>query len=283
MWERDIRAVPELRRSAASDPEEKVRERAVGALTLLRDKGAPKLFQTLLASDPSARVRRAAADAIGTLGIPPDRIDLLTDPLRKDKDPLVRAECARAIGKLKDRTAVGPLIFSLGADPSPEVRALSAEALSRFRAPEAEGLLTMAAQQDRSPLVRLHALRALIETAPVSSRNVFQALWTESDDPDLRLEAYRGLLLSGDYSRWIEAGLADKEVPVRVLALRTWLNRTSPPFSRDRLFRTSPYVTRLETFLADPARGVRELSRQALEKLGYKVRVDGVPYTIDDR
>jgi hypothetical protein len=50
-----------------------------------------------------------------------------------------------------------------------------------------------------------------------------------------------------------------------------------------RFSRTSTDVVRLEALLKDPARGIRELSRQALEKLGYKVRPDGFSYSIDDR
>jgi len=283
MWDRDARSIPFLRERASKDADEKVRERALGALTLLRDTAAPRIYMERLSSDPSPRVRRAAADAIGTLGIPPDKADRLSGPLQKDPDPMVRAECARALGKLGGRAAVGNLIYALAADPSPEVRALAAEALFRIRAEESEGVLATAARQDRSPAVRLHAVRALAEISPVSSRSLFETIWKEGADPDLRLEAYRALLRSRDGNRWAEEGLGDGEVSVRILALRTWFSRITPPASDGRLARNSHEVVRLEGYLRDPARGIREFSRQALEKLGYKTRPDGFAYKIDDR
>jgi len=283
MWERDAQSIPALREQASKDADEKVRARALGALTLLRDTGARMVYLERLSSDPSPRVRRAAADAIGTLGIPPDRIDRLSGPLQKDTDPMVRAECARALGKLGSRAAVGILMYAVAIDPSPEVRSLAAEALSRLRAAEAEAILTTSARQDRSPMVRVQAVRALAEVAPGSSLPLFRDLWKEATDPELRLEAYRGLLRSAEGIRWIEEGLRDADVSIRFSALRAWTSRlaTMPPGTR--FSRTSTDVVRLETLLKDPARGIREFSRQALEKLGFKVRPDGFAYSIDDR
>ncbi|GAB4241131.1 MAG: hypothetical protein OHK0028_19520 [Deltaproteobacteria bacterium] len=283
MWERDTRAVAELRERAKNDPDEKVRERAIGALTLLGDKGAGSIFLLRLSSDPAARVRRAAADAIGVLSIPPDRPDRLTAPLRKDADPLVRAECARTLGKLGVRAAAGNLMYAVAADPSAEVRSLAAGALLRLGAAEAEGVLTTAARTDGSPMVRVQAVRALAEVVPGSSLPLFRDLWKESAEPELRLEAYRGLLRTAEGARRIEEGLADADVSIRLTALRAWTDRlaASPPGAR--YSRASPDVSRLESLLKDPARGIREFSRLALEKLGYKVRPDGFAYAIDDR
>lgn len=283
MWERDARSIPALRELASKAADEKVRARALGALTLLRDKGAPTVYLERLTSDPSPRVRRAAADAIGTLGIPPDRIDRLSGPLQKDTDPMVRAECARALGKLGSRATVGILMYAVTIDPSPEVRSLAAEALSRLRAAEAEQILATAARQDRSPIVRVQAVRALSEVAPGSSLPLFRDLWKEDADPELRLEAYRGLLRTAEGTRWIEEGLRDANVSIRFSALRAWASRLVKAPPGTRLSRTSADVVRLETLLKDPVRGIREFCRQALEKLGYKVRPDGFAYSIDDR
>ena len=283
MWERDARSIPALRTMASKDPDEKVRARALGALTLLRDTGAPMVYLDRLSSDPSPRVRRAAADAIGTLGIPPDRIERLSGPLQKDTDPMVRAECARALGKLGSRAAVGTLMYAVAIDPSPEVRSLAVEALSRLRAAEAGPILTTSAREDPSPTVRTQAVRALAEISPVSSRNLFESLWRETADPDVRLEAYRALLRSADGSRWVEEGLGNAEVPIRFLALRAWFSRIAAHPQGIRPARSSAEVVRLENFLKDSARGIREFSRQSLEKLGYKIRPDGFAYSIDDR
>ncbi|HQU14253.1 MAG TPA: HEAT repeat domain-containing protein [Thermodesulfobacteriota bacterium] len=283
MWERDARSIPALRIMASKDADEKVRARAIGALTLLRDTGAPAVYLERLSSDPSPRVRRAAADAIGTLGIPPDRIGRLSGPLQKDTDPMVRAECARAIGKLGSRAAVGTLMYAVAVDPSPEVRSLAVEALFRLRAAEAGPILATSAREDPSPTVRAQAVRALAEISPVSSRDLFETLWRETADPDVRLEAYRALLRSADGSRWVEEGLGNAEVPIRFLALRTWFSRIPAHPEGIRPPRSSAEVVRLGNFLKDPARGIREFSRQSLEKLGYKTRPDGFAYSIDDR
>ena len=283
MWERDARSIPALREQASKDADEKVRARALGALTLLRDTGARMVYLERLSSDPSPRVRRAAADAIGTLGIPPDRIDRLSGPLQKDTDPMVRAECARALGKHGSRSAVPILMYAVSIDPSPEVRSLAAEALSRLRATEAEAILATSARQDRSPTVRVQSVRALAEVAPDSSLPLFRDLWKDAGDPELRLEAYRGLLRTGEGARWIEVGLQDADVPIRYSALRAWTSRLAKPPPGTRFSRTANNVLRLEALLKDPARGIREFSRLALEKLGYKVRPDGFAYTIDDR
>lgn len=283
MWERNARSIPALRTMASKDPDGKVRARALGALTLLRDTGAPMVYLDRLSSDPSPRVRRAAADAIGTLGIPPDRIERLSGPLQKDTDPMVRAECARALGKLGSRAAVGTLMYAVAVDPSPEVRSLAAEALSRLRAAEAGPILATSAREDPSQTVRVQAVRALAEISPVSSRGLFESLWRETADPDVRLEAYRALLRSADVSRWVEEGLGNTEVSIRFLALRAWFSRIAAHPEEIRPPRFSAEVVRLGNFLKDPARGIREFSRQSLEKLGFKVRPDGFAYSIDDR
>ena len=283
MWERDAKSIPALRLQASKDASEKVRARALGALTLLGDTGEPMVYLERLSSDPSPRVRRAAADAIGTLVIRPDRIGRISGPLQKDTDPMVRAECARALGKLDYKEAGGPLMYALSVDPSPEVRSLAAEALHRLRAGEAEPILGISARQDPSPTVRVQAVRALAGIAPVSSRSLFETIWKEAGDPDVRLEAYRALVGSADGGRWVEEGLTDAEVSVRFLALRTWSSRIVSEAREKRLARTSAEVVRLGNFLKDSARGIREFSRRTLEELGFKTRPDGFAYSIDDR
>ena len=219
----------------------------------------------------------------GTLGILPDRIERLTGPLQKDTDPMVRAECARALGKLGSLAAVGTLMYAVATDPSPEVRSLAVEALSRLRAAETEPILTTSALQDPSSTVRAQAVEALAEISPVSSRGLFETLWRETADPDVRLEAYRALLRSADASRWVEEGLENTDVSIRFLALRSWFSRIAARPQGIRLPRTSAEIVRLGNFLKDTARGIREFSRQSLGALGYKTRPDGFAYSIDDR
>lgn len=280
MWERDDGEIPSLREWAAGDGNERVRERAVGALTLLRDMGSRMLFFDRLSADASPAVRRAAADAIGTLGIPVDRIDRLTGPLQKDPDVMVRAECARAIGRIGARQAAGILIYALAGDPSPEVRALSAEALARLGAKEGGEILRSAALADGNTVVRLAAVRALRHLSPQESIETFRAVWREGPDTDLRLEAYQGLLATRERSEWIRQGLEEKDPVVRAVAVREWLLMLDLPRRKDRLVRRSGEILMLEGLLKDPAGNIREMSRGVLESLGFKVRATGFSYAI---
>src|SRR5512139_837960 len=211
LWDRDAGAVPTLREWAARDESDRVRERSIGALVTLRDNGNPRVYFDRLSSDPSPRVRRAAADAIGTLAIPVDRADRLSTPLRKDPDPMVRAECARAIGRAGDRPAFPYLIIALGQDASPEVRALSAESLMTLQVVESVVVLRNAALQDRSPLVRVYAVRALAAIDPGSSSETFHAVWDLATETDLRTAAFEGMLKTSDAPAWLESGLQDKD------------------------------------------------------------------------
>src|SRR5512139_2526417 len=211
LWERDAGAIPTLREWAAKDANDRVRERAVGALVTLRDDKAPGIYFDRLASDPSPRVRRAAADAIGTLAIPVDRAERLSTPLRKDPDPMVRAECARAIGRAGNRQAFPYLIIALGQDASPEVRALSAETLATLKVAESVDVLRNAALQDRSPMVRVYAVRALAAIDPGSSSETFHAVWDLATETDLRTAAFEGMLKTSDAPAWLESGLQDKD------------------------------------------------------------------------
>lgn len=274
---RDKDALPRLRAMAAGDAHERTRERSLGALVNLEDSGAPNVFYDRLAADPAPAVRRAAAEGIGILKLP-GPLYRLTERLQKDSQPLVRAECARAIGRTKGVAAEPYLSVALLMDPSPAVRALSAEALAQMRTPSANEPLQQAVQ-DPDPLVRLYAIRGLVETAPSSALPLFRKVWNATDDPEMRVEAFRGLLLSGESANWREVGLAHTDERIRFLALQEWVfrlfKRKDPPLARDH-----ETVRRIEPFLSDKSRGIRELAKTFIEKQGLRVRPSGFIYVI---
>lgn len=279
LWSRDKGAIPHLREMAAADVHERTRERSLGSLVTLADMGAPNVFFDRLGSDPSASVRRAAAEGIGILRFPgpPQR---LTEPLQKDPHPLVRAECARALGRTGRLAAVPYLHISLLRDTSPSVRALSAEALAKLRTPEATEPLLQGARDD-DPLVRLYAIRGLVDTDPSSASALFQQAWDTTNDPELRVEAFRGLMLLEESVKWREAGLADSDERIRFLALGEWLSRLSGR-NRSPIQLAPGTVQRLETFLSDRSRGIRELAKSFLEKQGFRIRPSGFIYVIQN-
>ncbi len=281
MWNRDPKALPRLREWAAKDPDDRVRERSVGALALLGDAQATPVFLGLLAGDPAAAVRRAAAEAIGLLRSAVD-VRRLADALQKDRDPFVRAECARAMGRLGGSAAAAPLLVSVVQDPSPEVRALAAAALSGLRSPAAADVLGAVAVRDDAVLVRIYAVRTLADISPGPSASLFRTVWEGTSDADLRLEAFRGLLLAEGGDAWERLGLSDADERVRFLAFRSWLGRAREAHARDFGARPDPDLeARLETFLADRVRGIRELAREQLESLGVRVRPSGFGYTVE--
>ncbi len=280
MVARDWAKIPLLREWASRDRDERVRERSVGALTLIGDVGSSDVFLERLSRDPSPRVRRAAVEAIGILKLSGLHAKT-TERLQKDPDPYVRAECARALGRIQAKNAGSALMVALVQDPSPEVRALSAETLSALRIPEATELLRVVAQQDSSTLVRIYAVRALGTVDPGGSAPVFRSVWEGTADPDLRVEAYQGLLLSGTGGQWEAAGLSDFDERVRFLAFRSWLSHSLASRPGAVLPRNAEALTRLEGFLKDPVRGIRELAKEALEKQGYAVRTEGFGYAIE--
>jgi hypothetical protein len=279
MSSRDREAIPHLRAVAVEDAHERVRERSLGALVILGDAGASALFLGRLSGDPSPAVRRAAAEGIGLLdfSVPPDR---LTEPLRKDPNPLVRAECARAIGRTVCKQAGPMLMIALLQDPSPEVRALCAEALAGLKTQWGAEALKQAAQ-DESPIVRLYVIRGLAESAPSAAVPQFKEVWETTSDPEVRAEAFRGLLRSGDPGKWIESGLSDRDERIRFLSLREWLSRLNPD-PRNPYTRNNGYILRIEPFLADPSRGIRELAKGHLESLGLRVRPSGFIYVLQN-
>jgi HEAT repeat protein len=280
MVARDKDSLPLLRKWATWNGDERVRERSIGALTLIRDADSSRLFLDRLSRDPSPRVRRAAAEAIGILNLS-GTTSQVAKILGKDTDPYVRAECARALGRIKARDGGAALMVSLVKDPSPEVRALCADALSNLRIPESPELLRVVAQQDSSTLVRIYAVRALAVVDPAGSAPVFRSVWEGSTDPDLRVAAYRGLLLSRSSGDWESVGLADFDERIRFLAFRSWLSHAIPSRPGAGLPRNPEPIATLEAFLKDPVRGIRELAKNALERQGFAVRPDGFGYAIE--
>lgn len=111
------------------------------------------------AKDPSASVRRHAAEALGGI-----RDRKATPPLTlllKDPEKDVRAQAARALGRLRDPAAVEALIAAMK-DPERDVRREVAGALGEIKDPRALDVL-LAALTDTVD-VRTVAEAALLET-----------------------------------------------------------------------------------------------------------------------
>lgn len=112
----------------------------------------------LLSDDPDPTVRAACATALGLHGTPEDA-KLLTARLSDDSN-IVRWEAAKALQKIHNPAAVGPLIRSLKDDQDADVRMAAADALGQYAEPRVFQAL-VGALEDRSFSVTRAAWRSL--------------------------------------------------------------------------------------------------------------------------
>ena len=169
-----------FRNSLASDPEPHVR---AAALHLVRD---PKRFQTEVLkslADGDVRVREASVRALAT----PNATfasQLLTERLREDRWPLVRASAADALARHPAGAALDkPLVAALG-DESALVRARSIRALGERRASGVANHIRDRLIDDQEwPEVRAEAARALGTLCDAESADVLAAFAKKLADP----------------------------------------------------------------------------------------------------
>ncbi|GAB4449831.1 MAG: hypothetical protein OHK0015_55130 [Chloroflexi bacterium OHK40] len=135
----DARAVPQLL-AALRRTETAVRRECALLLGRLKAPLVSRSLASLLASDPVADVRAAAATALGTCGDPSATAPLIAVLL--DNHARVRAAAAAALGTIGDTTALGPLIDTLTHDMLP-VAGATARALARFGDPALQPLIAL--------------------------------------------------------------------------------------------------------------------------------------------
>ncbi|HYC20073.1 MAG TPA: HEAT repeat domain-containing protein, partial [Candidatus Bathyarchaeia archaeon] len=140
----------------------------------MKEKRDVKRLIKALGYQQSSDVRRAAAEALGTIGD-----GRAVEPLVKalnDSDWLVRRKAAEALGTIGDGRAVEPLVKALN-DADSDVRKSVAEALSKIGEPAVEPLIK--ALNDTSEYVCEGAVEALgkIGWAP-GSDEAAAAYWT---------------------------------------------------------------------------------------------------------
>ncbi len=144
-------------------------ETAVESLLALLDRDAPP------------RSRAWAANVLGELRAAP----ALTALLRSldDPDDEVRAKSATALGRLGDRSAVGPLLERLLTDSAPFVRARIANALGQFGDVDVTDRLVHALG-DPAWWVRVRSVEALERIGPSAEQPLLSAL--DHTDRDIR-------------------------------------------------------------------------------------------------
>lgn len=188
-------AAPGVARLLADSAHPHVRRQAVVVLRALgsASAGASVPALTPVLRDPDPEVRRAAAEALGSLGAAavaatPGLAALTTDP-----NPDVRLRALEAVGRVAPGSeAAAPLARALS-DPVPAVRAAAAGAIGHLRdraAPAVPALIT--AMRDSAPHVRAAAAVALGLTDPVRGEAALRAA-RRDPDPLVRREAEHAL------------------------------------------------------------------------------------------
>jgi len=134
--------------------------RIIGDVTL---EAPADMLRRQLESGTTARLRWQAAEALAKRTDPPT-VEALGKTLEKEEEAwMVRAEAARALGRIRGDRAQELLLGSAGVE-HPKVRRAVVQALGAFRVPEVAKVLEKLAKKDASYLVAADALRSLGKT-----------------------------------------------------------------------------------------------------------------------
>ena len=247
----------------------------------------PALLEILLtAEDPLQRA--AAARLIGERRYPAASRDM-TPVLSSDPAPVVRAEVALALGEIRNREALLPLLDARSDDESADVRAAADEALDRW---DFDALLLIL-ETSTDPLQRAAAVQLMGERGYSHTRALEALLRALATDDFARVRAEAAFVLGeiGDSAALrplLDARSDDGSAEVRaeaVEALAKWdfsallstLANASEPAQRAaaaQLIGERGYVEAIPALtraLADPAEEVRDAALEALERLGAEV------------
>lgn len=149
-------ALPERPAYVAFDPELRV----VGELSF---EAPGDMLRAQLEHATRAISRARAADALSRRDDPPSIAALAAALGKKSEAWMVRAESARALGRIRSQEAYAALAEHVGTE-HPKVRRAVASALGNFKTPEAAKLLEKRAKGDPSYLVEAESVRALGRT-----------------------------------------------------------------------------------------------------------------------
>lgn len=157
---------------AIKDRSELVRRSAAEAMSGLWDETAHSALMGALNTDPSPKVRRSAALALGNPGIlgkysahgwnrTADTEDALSDALRADESYEVRAMAASQLGRFEGPKSLAALMDALEHDKNSSVRAAAAESLGMRGDKQAVDKLISALYFEKDETALVAAMKAL--------------------------------------------------------------------------------------------------------------------------
>ena len=226
---------------------------------------------SILSSDSAESTRAAAANALASVG-QGDVIEQLMDSLVKDDSNLVRVECARTLGKLRARAAVGVLAGALS-DRSKVVRVSAARALGMIAYRQALAPLIRALDTEHDYQVLAAIVWALGELRDTSTVPGLVMALTETS-VGVRTEACRALGVIGDHAAVpaLVRRLADSDQLVRARALEALgdiRDTSAAPYIIDALTHSDPRT--------------RTAAARSLARIGDPRAVDPLMRTLDDQ
>jgi aminopeptidase N len=185
--------LPERPAFVAFDPELRV----LGDLTV---EAPADMLRAQLSKATRGISRVRAAEALSRRDDPPTILALAACLGNAKEAWMVRAEAARALGKIRSEEAFGALAENVGTQ-QPKVRRAVAAALGMFRTPEAAKILEKRAKNDPSYLVEAESVRALGRTRQPEALKVILPLLDRPSWADVaRAGAIDGLAALRDES-----------------------------------------------------------------------------------
>jgi HEAT repeat protein len=171
---------------------------------------APPLFQAL--ADTNSTVSFSAGDSLTKLGT--NAMPFLAKAMARP-DPVLRQRAAKALGSVRYRRLVVPLLVEMLHDPEPACRTVAVQTLARLGLPDhAMTQAYMAALKDPEATVRLGAVQGLAQ-ARTQGALIRPALTACLDDqsPKVREAAARALAHSGAQAQPASTNLAQPAAP----------------------------------------------------------------------
>ncbi len=195
----------------------------VEAFSDLKDPDTVEPITTLLDTDPDAKVKRAAIEALGNIGTP-NTFDTLVVAL-KDSEGNVRKNAVEALGKLGDDRVVPVLIDMLLVEEFDDVKDAIGQSLSMFSGVEVESAY-VSLLDNKDMAIRVVGIDGLGSLKSDGAKNrLMEALG--DNDARIRSECIRALggYEDSDISTILSGALADKDKQVRMTAIEALGNR----------------------------------------------------------
>ncbi|MFW9923625.1 MAG: HEAT repeat domain-containing protein [Candidatus Thorarchaeota archaeon] len=176
--------IGELLDKIANANDKKALHREISSLGLEGDENAIKLLITILNEGDDVEIKSYATQALVKIG-GRDVVAQLIKSLRNE-NWVTRMKAAEALGEIKNKKAVNPLIKLLRTDPQPSVREWAAIALGNIGSRKATKSLIYCMLQNENMEVRMEAATALGKIGNKKSLNALLQAYQSDTNYNVR-------------------------------------------------------------------------------------------------